>query len=139
MSDPDAFFPAQSHAPGWPARTKFTMLAYAYKLREAGEDTLPFEFKVSSDRVGWMVIKVTSPRRGGLPTIQSLITRVKEAISDEELDGVYRKPVVVITAENLNDPMVNMDFKERFRNHDHPIDLEHLHERFGSITRIDEN
>eukprot|EP00035_Acanthoeca_spectabilis_P013337 m.246942 g.246942 ORF g.246942 m.246942 type:complete len:90 (+) comp15858_c0_seq8:1615-1884(+) len=51
----------------------------------------------------------------------------------------YRKPVVVITAENLNDPMVNMDFKERFRNHDHPIDLEHLHERFGSITRIDEN
>lgn len=35
----------------------------------------------------------------------------------------YRKPVVVITAENLNDPMVNMDFKERFRNHDHPIDL----------------
>eukprot|EP00035_Acanthoeca_spectabilis_P013331 m.247038 g.247038 ORF g.247038 m.247038 type:complete len:134 (+) comp15858_c0_seq14:1196-1597(+) len=102
MSDPDAFFPAQSHAPGWPARTKFTMLAYAYKLREAGEDTLPFEFKVSSDRVGWMVIKVTSPRRGGLPTIQSLITRVKEAISDEELDGVYASATLRFAGVHLS-------------------------------------
>eukprot|EP00038_Savillea_parva_P005372 m.152431 g.152431 ORF g.152431 m.152431 type:complete len:143 (+) comp11704_c3_seq22:2498-2926(+) len=138
MTDDEVFFPAQSHAPGWPPRTKFTMLAYAYKLQQDGEEFLPFEFKVSDDRVGWMVVKRTSPRRGGLPSIHSLILKVKAAITDHELDTVYGKPVVVITSENINDPMVNMDFKERFRNYDHPIDLEHLKDRFLSITRIED-
>eukprot|EP00037_Helgoeca_nana_P029230 m.347908 g.347908 ORF g.347908 m.347908 type:complete len:140 (+) comp27933_c2_seq1:4939-5358(+) len=134
---PCDFFPAQSHAKAWPPRTKFTMLAYAYTLQEAGEDALPFEFQISNNRVGWMIIKITSPCRGGLPSLQSIITTVKEAITDTDLETVYGKPVVVITAENVLDPMVNMDFKERFRHHDHPIDLEHLKQRFGSITRIE--
>lgn len=42
-----------------PPRTKFTMLAYAYTLQEAGEDALPFEFQISNNRVGWMIIKIT--------------------------------------------------------------------------------
>jgi hypothetical protein len=41
-------------------RSKFTLLAYLYELLRQGEDTVPFDFSVSSgDRVGWMVIKQT--------------------------------------------------------------------------------
>mmetsp|Transcript_14149 Transcript_14149/g.36527 ORF Transcript_14149/g.36527 Transcript_14149/m.36527 type:complete len:142 (-) Transcript_14149:1826-2251(-) len=140
MFDHEDFYPAQSYAPKWTARAKFTVLAYAYSLVEAGEDDQPFEFNVSAGkRAGWLVIKITSPRRGGLGPLKELIARVKKAVTDEDLDNVYGKPYVVITPENITDPMVHMDYKDRFKGHDHSIDLDHLKQRFGSITRIEDN
>ena len=42
-----------------PPRSKFTLLAYLYELLREGEDTVPFDFSVSSERVGSMIIRQT--------------------------------------------------------------------------------
>eukprot|EP00041_Stephanoeca_diplocostata_P017194 m.342861 g.342861 ORF g.342861 m.342861 type:complete len:161 (+) comp20623_c0_seq9:125-607(+) len=127
---PDSQRAMASNIAGWPSGSKFALLAYLYRLRKDHE-TVPWEIYVRGE---FEIMKGKHRETG--PDIDSQISRVKAAITDEELDEIFEEPVVVVDHTNIDIAETTMDFKKRFREESHKIDIDHLMERFGKQLKV---